>query len=139
MTGGGRVDERKENAGDDLKAQDDGGCAAEYIPPTGGAGGHFMHSRRYGRLAKAEAPFEPVVKCDTAFSQPWHEAHPGLGFSIETSFANPSRCVRGGSVHAFSARVGILPTLIIKVLAMILWSYSNRPRSGGPEARDPSA
>ena len=70
MTRGGCVNEREENAGDNLKAQNDGGGATEYIPPTGGAGGNFMHDCRYGRLAKTEASFEPVVKCDTAFSQP---------------------------------------------------------------------
>jgi hypothetical protein len=70
MTRGGRVNECEENAGDNLKAQDNGGGATEYVPPTGSAGGNFMHGRRYGRLAKAEAPFEPVVKCDTAFSHP---------------------------------------------------------------------
>ena len=68
MTCGGCVNEREENAGDNLKAQDNGGGATEYVPPTGSAGGNLVYGRRCGGLAKAKAPFEPVVKCDTAFS-----------------------------------------------------------------------
>jgi hypothetical protein len=40
---------------------------------------------------------------------------------------------------AWFANVGILPALIISVSSAILCSYSNKPRSGGPEAREPSA
>ena len=61
-----------------------------------------------------------------------------LAFNRVTA-PDPVICVNGGSTLAWLASVGILPALIISVSPSTLCSYSNNPRSGGPDARDPSA
>jgi hypothetical protein len=66
VAGGGGIDKCEKNAGNDLQAENDGGGAAKYIPPTGGAGGDFMYGCFDGRSAKAEPPLEPVIKFDAA-------------------------------------------------------------------------
>ena len=55
LAGGGRVDQRKQNAGDDLQDQDDGGGAAEDVPPTRGAGGNLVLGRFDGGLCQGRA------------------------------------------------------------------------------------
>ena len=54
VAGGGRVDEREQDAGHDLKNENDGGGAAEDVPPAGGVGrdlvlGRFDERARRGR------------------------------------------------------------------------------------------
>ena len=61
MIGGRSVNECEENAGDNLKAQGDGGGAAEYVPPTGGAGGNVVHGGFDDWSAQTESLLEPVV------------------------------------------------------------------------------
>jgi hypothetical protein len=93
-------------------------------------------------LPQAKTLLEPTVESDASLLYPWHDPHLGLGCSSAASRSaesTPTICVSGGSSFAWLASVGILPALIISEPSTTLWSYSNNPRSGGPEAREPSA
>src|SRR5271170_4946135 len=107
----------------------------------------MMRSRLGHELTQAKAMFEPVVDADDALFQARHGLAPSLSpcgctspIWIRASFATgffapgqPATCLVPGL-----ATVGRSPTLMIKLLESILYAYSNRPRSGGPEAREPS-
>ena len=114
---GGNVDDREKNAGDNLQDENGERRAAEDVEPARGVSRHGM----LGGLAHGgrdlQARFEPVAD----FSDQVHGSFPmwikALGLP----------------------GVGNSPALMRSFPSSILYGYSKRPRSGGPEAREPSS
>ena len=63
---GGGVDEREQDASHDLQEEDDRGCAAEDVPPTGGVGWDFVFGYFDEWGSEAETGFKPVVDLEAA-------------------------------------------------------------------------
>ncbi len=64
LAGRGDVDQREQNAGDDLQAKQHGRGAAENIPPACAAGGYGMLRGFDDGLGQSEAALQPVVDAD---------------------------------------------------------------------------
>src|SRR5439155_21975744 len=109
--GGRHVDERQTDAGCDLQRKQRERRAAEDVPPARRAPRNRMiHDRRDG-ATEARALLEPA-ECRT---DPTLRAHTGL------------------------ESVGNWPPRTQSAPSRTWYSYSNNPRGGGPEAREPSS
>ena len=116
LAGRGHIDEGEKDAGRDLDREGRQRRAAEHIGPTRGIPRSGMRHRFPNGRAKLEPRVDPTRdRVD--------QAHGGPSFD---RFAE-----RPG--------VGISPALIRRFPRSTRVAYSNRPRSGGPEARAPSA
>ena len=62
----GCIDQREQNAGDDLQIEDDRGRAAKDVPPARCARGHLVLGGFDDGRAEPEALLEPVVEIDGA-------------------------------------------------------------------------
>src|SRR2546428_11304806 len=111
------VEEREEDAGDDLKYEDEERRASEDVEPTRRP---VWHGVRHDCLRRARELNSRVEPPADSFDQ----AHDDL---------------RTDRVARAPPGVGIAPASMNRVSPSTLYRYSNRPRSGGPEARAPSA
>ena len=115
LAGGWNVNHRKQNSGDELQEEDGERGAAEHVPPTGRVARHWMLRDFANGSRKLQAPVEPLADLR-------NQAHGGFF---------PTRAALGPGV-------GSSPAWIVTKPFSILDGYSKRPRSGGPEAREPS-
>src|SRR5216684_918684 len=115
FSGGGYINECKQDSGDNLQHETREGCATENVKPTRGFAWNRMLGSLANRLTHLQAQIEPLADF-------WDQAH-----------VVPPRFVL-----AARPGVGISPALIKILRSSILWLYWNNPRSGGPEAREPS-
>ena len=115
LVGGWHVHHREENAGRELQAEDDQRGAAEDVPPAGRVARHRMFRGVADRRRQLQAVIDP-------FGNRGDHAHGGLSRSSA----------------AFGPGVGSSPARIVTTPSSILIGYSKSPRSGGPEAREPS-
>src|SRR6266566_6726338 len=115
LAGGRDIDEGEEDSREKLESEYSESRAAEDIKPTR----CFTRHGVLHRLADQRAELKPLIEpCANVFDQ----AHGGL--------------VRRNAAEL--PGVGISPALMNSFPFWILKRYSNRPRSGGPDAREPS-
>src|SRR5215470_3973937 len=118
----GHIDQREQNSSYNLQHEDSQGRAAKHVPPTGGISRHRMFGHFTDRRRKLEAAIKPGSDlCKRDFRI--HDAHGGLS-PVSWAIAAPG--------------VGSSPAWMVTRPLSILYGYSKRPRSGGPEAREPS-
>ncbi len=103
------IDESETDPGDDLEHEEDHGGAAEHVGPARGAPRHPMLH------GEREDPAEPRSLLEPAADRVEQGHHTG------------------------SDKVGIWPPRTQSSPSRIWYSYSNNPRGGGPDAREPSS
>src|SRR5438132_75321 len=111
------VDQGEEDPGDDLQNEDDERRASEDVEPARRLAWHGMRKDSLRGVRELDARVEPPAD---SFDQ----AHDGL---------------RTDSCARELPGVGISPASRKRASPSTLYRYSNKPRSGGPEAREPSA
>ena len=118
FAGGRHVDNGQQNAGDNLHDEDDEGGAAKDVKPTGRFSRHSMF-RGFAnggpancRRASNHSPILRIKPMEISLSESRRVGFPGVGNS---------------------------PALMKSFPSSILCGYSKRPRSGGPDAREPSS
>ena len=146
LAGGRTIDQGQQNPRDNLQNEQDRGGTAEYIHPTGVVGWGGMRSGVYGRLDEAETMLKPSVCLQSLFGGACF--HPSHGFNLGST-GRSSSSADGGAIwtrgldfseqEACVASVGISPAWMESALPSSLYLYSKRPRSGGPEALEPSS
>ena len=114
--GGGHIDQRQHDAGDHLQDEDGQRGAAEDVPPARRLARHRMRHRIADRAADLQPPLEPVADAASALTS----ASPGGQ--------------AGGGGQAWAAGRPRSAACRFRLCS----GYSNSPRSGGPEAREPS-
>src|ERR1700735_829463 len=119
--GGWNVNQRQHDAGNDLQHEHYESSAAKNIKPAGRFARHWMFDCFANDIAHLQARIEPIANG-------LDQAH---GFISRTIFEY-------GFEFAARPGVGISVALIISFPVSIRYWYSNSPRSGGPEAREPS-
>ncbi len=115
LAGGRDINECQHDSGDELQKEHDEGGASKHIPPTGRVLRHGMLGNFTDGRGKLQSPVKPLPDLSD-------QAHRGFF---------PRRA-------ALAPGVGNSPAWIETKPSCILCGYSNNPRSGGPEARDPS-
>src|SRR5262249_54571162 len=111
------VNQRQEDSCYHLHEKNSECGAAEHVPPAGGVSGYTMLDCLAYRCSELQTAVEPFSN----FAN--HDAHGGLS-SVKTATADPG--------------VGSSPALILIRPSFTSYGYSNSPRSGGPDAREPS-
>ncbi len=111
------IDEGEQNSGDDLQHEDGERGAAEHIKPARGIPWDRMLHGFANRRRQLQAPVEPFPDLG---NHAWH----GGFFPTRAALGDPG--------------VGSSPASIVIRPFCTLYGYSNNPRSGGPEAREPS-
>src|SRR5262249_7171114 len=109
------VNQRQKNSRHELQDEYSEGGATENIKPTCRVSRHWMFSGLADGCCELQAPIKP-------FSNLCHPAHGG--FFPERAALNPG--------------VGSSPAWMVINPFSTLCGYSKRPRSGGPDAREPS-
>src|SRR6266436_2985013 len=109
------VDHRKQDSGDNLQHETGERGAAENVKPTRGLAWNRMLGSLANRPTQLQSQIEPLA-----------------------DFLNQAHVIPPRFVFAARPGVGIWPALIKIFPSSILWLYWNNPRSGGPDAREPS-
>ena len=112
LVGRGDVHERQADAGGDLKREERERRAAEDVPPARGSPWNRMGDGGRERFSEPRSDLEP-------------------------SDDRAERLLHG--YHTGPASVGSWPPRTQSCPCRISYSYSKRPRGGGPEAREPSS
>jgi hypothetical protein len=113
----GHIHQREQDSRHNLQHEHRQRRTAEHIPPTGGIPRHGM----IRDFANWPRKLEPMVEPGTDFLN--HDAHGGLS-PLSLAIDAPG--------------VGSSPAWMVIRPFSILYGYSKSPRSGGPEAREPS-
>src|ERR1700682_341545 len=116
FAGGGNINECQHDSGDELQKEHDKGGASKHVPPTSGVFRHGMLGNFTDGRGKLQSPVEPLADLSD-------QAH-GNFFPKREAVGDPG--------------VANSPAWIMTKPSRIVCGYSNNPRSGGPEARDPS-
>src|SRR5215469_4672240 len=112
----GHVGQCEQNSGYKLEKKNGQCRASKHVPPTRSVARHGMFCRIADRPCKLQAMIEPLARSSD---------HPHHDFSFtSTAVGAPG--------------VGKSPAWIVRILSSTLYGYSNNPRCGGPDARDPS-
>ncbi len=119
FSGRGCIKEGEKNTSDDLQHEHHERGAAEHVSPTCGLARDRVLQRFLNRFAELKPLLEPIAHV-------FDQAHGGL---LTEMFI---RLAVGAPV------VGMSPAWISKLPCSTFHAYSNRPRSGGPDARVPS-
>ena len=137
LAGGWAVNQRQQNAGHHLHDKENGGGASKDIPPARIVRGCGVRGCLDHRLDETEAMLDPLVGLESGFDAALLQTCHGVDLFPA---AAGSIWMRGFSLQeAWVASVGMSPAWIINESPSSLYLYSNKPRSGGPEALAPSS
>src|ERR1700751_5222963 len=106
----------KQNSGYKLEKKDGQCRAAKYVPPARGVTRHRMFCSIAERRCKLQAMIEPLAHSSD---------HPHDDLSLTSAAVG-------------APGVGNSPARIVRMPFCTSYGYSNNPRCGGPDARDPS-
>src|SRR5215471_2346917 len=113
----GHIDQRKQDSCHDLQNEYGQGRAAKHVPPASSIPWHGMFDHFANRRRKLEPAVKPLANTSN------HDTHGGFS-SVSSAMAAPG--------------VGSSPAWMVTRPFSTLCGYSKSPRSGGPEAREPS-
>ncbi len=113
----GHIDKGKQDSCGDLEKKDGERSAAKYVEPARRVARHRMLHNFTNRSGELQATVEPLANLG---NQP---AHGGF-FPKRAAVGDPG--------------VGNSPAWMVTSPFSTLYGYSNKPRSGGPDAREPS-
>src|SRR5262249_26327437 len=111
------INQCQQYSSDNLQHENRQRGAAKHVPPASRISRHRMFRHLANRRRKLQTSVEPVTNASN------HEAHGGFS-PVSVAMAAPG--------------VGSSPAWIVSKPFSTLYGYSKRPRSGGPDAREPS-